>query len=160
MNIYLIRHGEAEPSNELTSDIDRRLTQEGILILKSSMAIWKNFLQHFDLVISSPLKRAIQTAAIIKEFFSVNHDEITDYCLLNGGRTEEIINLAETLGVEDLALIGHQPDLADHIAKFIGIEDFKAKLKPGTIVKISFTGNPKIGDGKLELLIPPVNKKG
>lgn len=160
MNIYFIRHAEAEPSNESKPDGERGLTQEGISILKSSMLIWKNYQQHFDLVISSPLKRAIQTSEIIKEFFLITQNVITDRSLLNGGRTEEIILLAESLGVENVAIVGHQPDIADHIANFLGILDFKAKLKPASIIKISFGGNPKIGNGKLEFLIPPVNKKG
>ena len=160
MNIYLIRHAEAEPHNELKPDGERRLTQEGISILKSSMSIWKNYQQHFDLVISSPLKRAIQTSEIIKEFFLISQDVITERALLNGGRTEEIVLLAESLEVEDVAMIGHQPDIANHIANFLGIIDFKAKIKPASIIKISFSGNPKIGNGKLEFLIPPINKKG
>jgi len=37
MNIFLIRHGKAEPASPAKKDIDRELTDEGINIVKRSV---------------------------------------------------------------------------------------------------------------------------
>jgi phosphohistidine phosphatase len=160
MNIYLIRHGQAEPTSEQKPHEERELTHQGIAILKASAEMWKNYLTDIEIILSSPLKRAMQTAEIIKEVFDVKTNIIQEISLLNGGQTEDILNLAGSLGLNDLALIGHQPDIGIHISLMIGANEINSRIPPATIAKISFNSNPGIGKGKLEFLIPPVNKKG
>lgn len=160
MNIYFIRHGEAEPTSEQQPHEERELTQQGILILKASAEMWKNYLTDIDIILSSPLKRAMQTAEIIKEAFDVKTNIMQEISLLNGGQTEDLLNLAGSLGLNELALIGHQPDIGIHISLMIGANEINSRIPPATIAKISFNSNPGIGKGKLEFLIPPVNKKG
>lgn len=160
MNIYLIRHGQAEPTSEQKPHEERELTDQGIAILKASAEMWKNYLTDIEIILSSPLKRAMQTAEIIKEVFDVKTNIMQEISLLNGGQTEDILNLAGSLGLNDLALIGHQPDIGIHISLMIGANEINSRIPPATIAKISFNSNPGIGKGKLEFLIPPVNKKG
>lgn len=160
MNIYLIRHGEAEPTSEHKPHEERELTHQGITILKASAEMWKNYLTDIDMILSSPLKRAMQTSEIIKEAFDLKTDIMQEISLLDGGQTEDLLNLAGSLGLNELAMIGHQPDIGIHISKMIGINELNARIQPATIAKIFFNGNPIIGKGKLEFLIPPVIKKG
>ena len=160
MNIYLIRHGQAEPTSEQKPHEERELTHQGIAILKASAEMWKNYLTVIDIILSSPLKRAMQTAEIIKEAFDVKINIMQEISLLNGGQTEDLLNLAGSLGLNELALIGHQPDIGIHISLMIGANEINSRIPPATIAKISFNSNPGIGKGKLEFLIPPVNKKG
>jgi len=160
MNIYLIRHGQAEQTSEQKPHEERELTHQGIAILKASAEMWKNYLTDIDIILSSPLKRAMQTAEIIKEAFDVKTNIMQEISLLNGGQTEDLLNLAGSLGLNDIALIGHQPDIGIHISLMIGANEINSRIPPATIAKISFNSNPGIGKGKLEFLIPPVNKKG
>jgi phosphohistidine phosphatase len=160
MNVYLIRHGEAEQTSEYKPHEERELTIEGIEILKNSAQIWKNYSTNFEMILSSPLKRAMQTAEIIKETFEVKAHVMQEISLLNGGQTEDLLNLAGSLDLNNLAMIGHQPDIGIHISKMIGTMEINFRIPPAAIAKISFNSNPGIGRGKLEFLIPPINKKG
>jgi len=160
MNIYLIRHGEAEPTSDNKPHEERALTEEGIIVLRNSSLLWKNFVDSFDIILSSPLKRAKQTAEIIKEAFAINTEVVVELSLLNGGQIDDLLNLAAALDLENIAIVGHQPDISMHISAMIGVDDIKARISPGTIAKISFPEKTKVGKGKLEFLIPPFNKKG
>ena len=44
MNIYLIRHGEAEQPSDRKPHEERALTTDGIEIVKASTELWKNFI--------------------------------------------------------------------------------------------------------------------
>lgn len=65
MNIYLVRHGQTDANvNKLFNGRNEgSLTQFGIEQAKSLLDIIKNL--NIDIVFSSPLKRAIQTAEIL-----------------------------------------------------------------------------------------------
>ena len=79
---------------------------------------------------------------------------------MNGGQTEDLLNLVSAFGIEEVAMTGHQPDIGIHISRMIGANELKIKIPPSTIAKISFKGSPAIGEGILEFLIPPIIKKG
>lgn len=57
-------------------------------------------------------------------------------------------------------MVGHQPDIGNHLASMIGSNDANFIIPPAVIAKISFKEKPVIGKGVLEFLLPPVNKKG
>ncbi|MCW8817712.1 MAG: phosphohistidine phosphatase SixA [Ignavibacteriaceae bacterium] len=160
MNIYLIRHGEAEPTSVNKPQEERELTKNGEKIVKASAEFWKNYVSEFELIFSSPLKRAVQTAHIIKEVFNIKSDVLPEILLLNGGLTEDLLIFVSTLGVENIAMIGHQPDIGIHISRITGANKGNIKIASATISKISFKSSPVMGEGILEFLIPPLIKKG
>ena len=160
MNLYFIRHAEAEPTTDTKPHEERELTENGKQILIISIDFWRNYIRNFEIILSSPLKRAIQTARIVKEEMKVNADVLEEVSLLNGGMTEDIVTLVNSLGMEDVALVGHQPDLGIHISRLTGSGETNLKISPATIAKISFRTSAMIGKGVLEFLIPPVHKKG
>jgi len=160
MNVYLIRHGKAEqPSLEKPHE-DRELTDDGTKIVKASAEFWKNYVNELEMIFSSPLKRAMQTARIIKEVFNMKSEVLQEVSLLNGGLTEDLLNIASAFGAEDVAMIGHQPDIGLHILRMAGGNEVHIKILPASIAKISFKGSPVMGEGNLEFLIPPIIKKG
>jgi len=160
MNIYLIRHGEAEQTSEGKPHEERLLTSNGIEIFKASIEMWKNFVDNFDIILASPLKRAKQSANILNSVFKSAFDVIEEICLLNGGITEDLLSVARSLDLNEVAMVGHQPDLGIHLASMIGSKEANFKLLPASIAKIYFKERPVIGKGVLEFLIPPLIKKG
>ena len=160
MNLYLIRHAEAEQTSEGKPHEERALTVNGIEIIKASIEVWKNFISNFDIVLTSPLKRAKQTAVIIHNSFKPHFDIAEEISLLNGGLTEDLLSICRSLALDDIAMVGHQPDLGNHIAQMIGSKESNFKISPASITKIFFKEKPKLGEGVLEFLIPPRNKKG
>jgi len=155
MNIFLIRHGKAEAASQTKKDIDRELTEEGKNIIKRSVGFWKNGIISFDFIITSPFKRAVQTAEIIAELMNYKNDIIKDSALFPGCNTRSIIELAEVLNGDNIAFVGHQPDMSYHISSLVCNSQLNLKFSPASIAKVSFKGNPNPGKGILEFLLPP-----
>ena len=160
MNIYLIRHGEAEPTSVNKSQEERALTSEGIETLNTSVNFWKNFIPKIDIILASPLKRAKQTAQIIQKVYNAEFDVVEEISLLNGGLTEDIISIAHSLSMNDIAMVGHQPDIGNHLSSMIGTNTSNFRIQPASIVKVFFNGKAKIGIGVCEFLFPPIIKNG
>jgi phosphohistidine phosphatase len=160
VNIYLIRHGEAESPSETKPHEQRALTKEGVEAVKASAEYWKIFTQSFDIILTSPLKRAAQTAKLIHDVLNVKQEVVEEISLLNGGLTEDLLSIAEALEMHDIAMVGHQPDIGIHIASMTGSSNTNFKILPAAIAKIHFKDKPRVGQGILEFLIPPINKKG
>ena len=160
MNIYLIRHSEAEPTSGIKLHELRELTAKGVEIVLTSVEFWKKFTQSFDIILTSPLKRAAQTAKLIHEFLNVKQEVVEEISLLNGGLTEDLLSIAEVLEMNDIAMVGHQPDIGMHIASMTGSINMNFKITSAAIAKIHFKDKSRIGQGVLEFLIPPINKKG
>ena len=160
MNIYLIRHGKAEPTSADKPHEERVLTSEGIETLKSSIDFWKNFIPKIDIILTSPIKRAKQTAHTIQNSYKPEFDVIEEICLLNGGLTEDLISISRSLNMNDIAMVGHQPDIGNHLSSMIGTNISNFRIPPAAIAKVSFNHKPKIGNGVCEFLFPPIIKNG
>jgi len=160
MNIYLIRHGKAEQSSEGKPHEERALTTNGIEIIRQSLNLWKEYVNTFDIILTSPLKRAKQTAQLVNDVFKSELGVVEEICLLNGGLTEDLISVSRGLNLNDIAMVGHQPDIGIHLAKMIGSNDTNYNIPASAIAKIYFKEKPTIGKGTLEFLLPPLNKKG
>lgn len=158
MDIYFVRHGKAEPSSDTLTDEERILTQEGEKIVSQSVKKWSQFIESVDIIATSPLIRAVQTAEIIKSILKINSETLHHSSLKNGGQTGEILKLAEELSVKDLMLVGHQPDLSHHISNLVSRSGIEIKLKPAAIAKVRFDEKLKFKKGILEFLIPPVEE--
>jgi broad specificity phosphatase PhoE len=71
--ITLLRHGESEGNSAgvLQGQSDYPLTDAGLEQARQLASYWKSIDMKFDLIISSPLRRAAQTADIIANFLKV-----------------------------------------------------------------------------------------
>ena len=153
MNIYLIRHGDAEKSSPAKKDAERKLTPEGISAIESAAEGWKNIISSFDYIVSSPLKRAVQTAEIIAKVFNYSDEIITDKRIA-GGRIDDIIEIANSLEGKEIAFIGHEPDFSNYVSSLISSSGAFLSFKKGMIAKISFDNKVRLSKGNLEFLIP------
>lgn len=154
MNIYLVRHGIAEDRASNQSDAERALTHEGRIKMSLAAKGWKQMIDGFDCLVSSPLKRALQTAQIVQEVFNINEDIIVNKKLSPGSRTEDLIDIALEQDGMDIVFFGHEPDFSEHVSKLISNSGAGIEFKKGAIAKIAFYGKPRLGGGTLEFLIP------
>lgn len=154
MNIYLIRHGDAEKSSAKIKDSERQLTLEGNQKIKSAAEEWKLLVPQFTHILSSPYLRALQTAEIIRKAYNFPDSIITDKRLSPGNHTEELIDLTNQYLGHEMAFVGHEPDFSGHVSRLISSASAKIDFKKGMIAKISFSGKPKLNKGTLEFLIP------
>ncbi len=156
MNLYLIRHSIAENISIDKKDFDRELTEEGKFVIKKTSEAWKNYIGNVDAVFTSPLTRAIQTAEIISSNLQNVPNVIKDNNLGTGSRTADLIDLLNILEYKNVAVVGHQPDLSQHINNFCGTGSFNLAFPPASLAKIEFENNIKYGRGRLIYFVPPI----
>lgn len=153
MTIYLIRHGEAEEHKIGRADSERKLTEEGKRKMHRAAEGWKNLINGFDHLVSSPLIRAKETAEIVKEVFEIGDEILIDSRLIFGNKTDSVVDLANELN-GSIAMFGHEPDFSSHVSNLTSNGSNSVDFKKGMIAKISFHGKARLGAGVLEFLIP------
>lgn len=158
MNLYLIRHSISEISSFNKKDFERELTEEGKLLIKNSADVWKKYIRKFDVIFTSPLKRAVQTSEIISTIMQSVSNIIVENNLGTGSRTSDLIDILNLTDKEDVAIVGHQPDLSFHIYNLCGNGRINLSFPPATIAKIKFEKRIRYGSGILEFFIPPFLK--
>lgn len=156
MNLYLIRHSVAENISINKKDFERELTEDGKQIINKASRTWKTFIHNFDLILSSPLTRAVQTAEIISKNIQSVPEVIKENNLGIGCRTSDLIDILNEMDFKNIAVVGHQPDLSHHIINFCGTGNFNLVFQPATLAKIEFENSIKSAKGKLVYLIPPL----
>jgi phosphohistidine phosphatase len=119
MRFGLMRHGMAENGSVGQPDYQRRLTAEG----RRRLVVQADWLRadglSFDVLVSSPLVRAEQTAAIIAERLGL--ETSTDSLLASGCSPDDVVELLSRFnGSQSPLLVGHQPDLSTTVAVLTG----------------------------------------
>ncbi len=90
MKLYLMRHGIAIERGIYSEDGDRPLTEVGIKKTQRVVQQLQTLNLSFDLVVTSPLVRAQQTAAILRVQYPNSPLKISDY-LAPGGNLLEFL---------------------------------------------------------------------
>jgi phosphohistidine phosphatase len=142
MEVYLIRHAAAQPlgqKNDFT-DEKRTLTAEGRERMREAAKGLRKIDVEFDLILTSPLVRAVETAEIIAAALGYDKkliEQIT--ALAPGGSHEKLIsNIKSHSGAESIALVGHQPDLGQFASRITGCgSEFGVDLKKGSVCCIN-----------------------
>jgi phosphohistidine phosphatase len=109
--IWFLRHGDAEDTEP---DFDRRLTQKGRRQSRNAGLALAALGVHIELCLSSPKVRARETAELACDVLGV---EVSLDERLTGGRLDP---LDVTAGLDDVLLVGHEPDFSDAIAQLTG----------------------------------------
>lgn len=121
MEIYAIRHGIAVA--EAPSDAERWLTPKGIRRTSRVAHRYRKVFGAVDMLLTSPLVRAQQTAQILVAAKVSHQLEICDF-LAPGGAIESWLTWLESYRqaqpqAHRIALVGHNPDLAQWCEKLV-----------------------------------------
>jgi phosphohistidine phosphatase len=154
MDLYLIRHGDAESISLAKPDHNRELTAKGRESIRKAAEMWKKIIKSFDVIASSPLIRAVQTAEIIADVFNYKEEIIVEKKITSGSKPEDLIDFIKSLDENNIAIIGHEPDLSRDLSALVSSSGMYAEFKRGYIAKIKFDGKVKSSRGILEFLIP------
>jgi phosphohistidine phosphatase len=117
MDIYLLRHAEAEEQRPGGSDGERALTEKGWQQAQRAAAWLKAQGIEVEAIVSSPLLRAVQTAQPVAE--ALGKAVVTDKRVAGLRLTAQAVGeIAREYEVgESLLLVGHEPDMSDLIAE-------------------------------------------
>jgi phosphohistidine phosphatase len=148
--IYLIRHGLAEERGpKWPDDTKRPLTDKGMARLKKSARGLVKIGVTFDVMLTSPLVRARQTAEIIAAAFDprppiVNVDSLTP----DGSYQATLDDLAKQARRTRIALVGHEPSLGEYAGRLAGSRH-GFEFKKGAVCRIDLETLPPGGPGSL-----------
>jgi phosphohistidine phosphatase len=158
LEIYLIRHGLAGQFGDYDDDALRPLTPEGLKKTQKVAQRLKTLGIQFDLVLTSPYTRALQTAIVLQSVGLVTTLETLDNLQPEGNSAIVITHLASLRKtVNRIAIVGHEPDLT-HLASqlILGQDCENLILKKAGVIGITapFEGE-LIGRCQLFWLVPP-----
>jgi phosphohistidine phosphatase len=154
--VYLIRHGIALDLALSEIDETRPLTTEGEKKTQKIAQEIQAIGVTFDLILTSPLLRATQTAEILRDMGLTQTIE-TFPPLAPDGKIENWLNWWETWQKNNIALVGHQPNLGNWAELLIwGKAEGKMVVKKAGIIGLNCpeTRSP-LGESELFLLTSP-----
>ena len=147
MQVHLLRHGIAEDGHTGMPDGDRALTSEGRKRLRQVLQTAAKAGVKPTLILSSPLKRALQTAEVAKRTFGYQGQIVHTKALAPGSSVEQVWEEIRAHRDEgSLLLTGHNPQF-EHLAGFLlGHSNLKIDFKKGAILRVdieSFGAEPR-----------------
>ena len=121
MHLYILRHGNAGDRDEWSGDDRKRpLTAEGREEMRAVAKGIRWLGLKIDTLIASPLTRARETADFIEQALHPPRYE-TSELLAPGSDLRALGNLLVAYPqMQELMIVGHEPDLSEIIAQLIG----------------------------------------
>ena len=115
--LYILRHGKSSWANQNVDDFDRVLLTEGIKRTQSIASFLSSNLAKIDLIISSPAKRALQTAKIISSNLGCKLTENSNLYPSHSSRIANIIG-SQHSSIQNLMIVGHNPGLTEFVSEY------------------------------------------
>jgi phosphohistidine phosphatase len=156
--LYLVRHGIAGPPPPGMSDADRALTADGKRKMRRVGIGLKRLGLAPDAVLSSPLRRAEETAAIVRKTLARSLPVEIYPLLAPGHAAPEILKgLRSHRAARELVLVGHQPDLGLLASYLLTRSTHLAALpfKKGAVAAIGVDMIPPRAPGMLMWFMTP-----
>ena len=149
MQLYLLRHGIAEDNFE-GPDADRPLSKEGRHKLKEAIPAIGKLTEGVELIFSSPLLRARQTAELVAESLPARHEVRSVPELQPQVRPSTLLTLLAKLPLSaSVLLVGHEPLMGFLAAALLGAAEGSLEFKKGALCAIECEHEPGYGAGKL-----------
>jgi phosphohistidine phosphatase len=157
MELYFLRHAPAIQRGiaQFPND-DRPLTEEGTQKMKKGARGLRTLLPRVDLICSSPLVRAFDTAKIAAEALNYTAPVLRcDQLLPEAGFREFLSLMEDNAGHEAVLVVGHEPNMGKTISALLGASRVMIELKKGGLCKIRVDGTPDGGSGTLIYHLTP-----
>jgi phosphohistidine phosphatase len=136
LRVYLVRHGIAgNPDEWKGPDDSRPLNGKGRRIFRRTARVFAKLGEKIDLLCTSPLVRAVQTAEILAEAL-----ELDEVAALEELRPEvpvqRLLERVAVLSEKRIALVGHDPQISGTAAALGNVEPARIEFAKGAIVRI------------------------
>ena len=160
MHLLIIRHAIAEDREAFAAtgapDDDRPLTSFGKRRMRRNVLGLHRVAPHLDVLATSPLVRADQTARIVANSLKVE-EVVTVEALRPDRRPADLLPwLARQPEDATVAIVGHEPHLGILVTWLVsGAEEHGVALRKGGAAMVEFSGRPASGRGVLEWLLLP-----
>ena len=148
MELYFLRHGEADWPDWKKSDDLRPLTDFGKKEMRDVAKFLARLNVRLNLIVTSPLPRASQTAGIAADYLKAKLRK--DELLAPGFGLSELRTVIKRHHAKTLMLVGHEPDFTTVIS---GLTGASLKLSKAGVALVDV--DPESEEGKLLWLFPP-----
>jgi phosphohistidine phosphatase len=158
LEIYLVRHAiAAERGPKYPDDRKRPLTPDGIKRFKRAVAGLVEFGLELDVVLTSPLTRAEETATLLSVGLKKRVPiEVVD-ALAPGGKFAaivEAVNKQVRRHRRRIALVGHEPDLGETAGRWLGARG-QVAFRKGAVCALEVDSATPAGPATLQWFLPP-----
>jgi phosphohistidine phosphatase len=156
MEIYLLRHGIAEDRAASGRDADRELTEEGRVklhrVLKRAAAAGVEP----SLIISSPYKRAVETAEIAASELKYKGEILRKGALTPDSSPPSVWSeIREHRDEPSILLAGHEPLFSATVAWLLGSTHAMVEFKKAALVRIDIHSLGAQPQGILQWMLTP-----
>jgi phosphohistidine phosphatase len=159
MKLYLLRHGIAVDriGGEIKSDWERPLTNEGQEETKTVALALRKIGIKADLIVSSPLVRAKQTADIVMEVLAKGSEIQISEALAPGGLASDLYKFLKQFSQKDnIFLVGHEPDISRLAGNLLWAgPELYIPFKKAGICRIDIVDIPPTSPGILKWFLNP-----
>jgi len=142
MDLLILRHAEAVElgTDGITKDGDRPLTPEGIKKMEKAAEGMQQMGLDLDLILTSPLLRAVQTAEIVARKLRIQEKMRRTNNLAPSGNQSKLI--AEIQGdkqpIQQVLIVGHEPDLSRLVSVLIsGHNNITINFKKASLLRVN-----------------------
>ena len=155
--LVLVRHAIAEDRQPGKPDAERRLTPEGA----SKLVRAAKGLKHVEIeptrVLTSPLRRAVETAALLVEVLAPKLEAEVCAALAPGHHPQSVL---EALGKGEsgtIVLVGHEPDMGELASWLLtgSAQAVRVPFRKGGAVAIELHDARRKGPGVLRWMLAP-----
>ncbi len=147
-SLYLVRHAiAADRSDKWPDDTERPLTHGGAARMREVVKGLAALEVEPDVIVSSPLVRAVETAEILVKGLKSTPKLVTAPALAPGGSTSAIANALASVGKgQSIAVVGHEPGLGELAAWLVGARR-PLPFKKGGVCQIDLAEWPPVARG-------------
>ena len=155
MQLYFLRHGLADRSAWSGADAERPLTEEGALRMAREAESLARLGLEPEVILTSPLVRARQTAQIVAERLGLeSRVQVDERLAADFGAARLPAMLADHPEASSLLLVGHEPSFSETLGELTG---GNLVFKKGGLARVDLDldepGEPLTGT--LVWLLPP-----
>jgi phosphohistidine phosphatase len=156
MNLYILRHASAglRRANPLV-DSKRPLDKEGKKHCLQLAHVLNALDIQFDLIVSSPLKRCLQTASLVGTETGYEAQILHSTALAPTATLRDFQKLLHDCAkAENLLVVGHNPNLTNFLGSLLvpasAVTTPSIRLRKGTLARLSLSRRPATLQGLLD----------
>jgi phosphohistidine phosphatase len=163
MNLYILRHASAGTRRiNPILDLKRPLDKEGKRHCLHLGMILNAMNLQFDLIVSSPLKRSLQTAQLVGTETGYESKILISNALAPTAKLSQFRRLLrECEKYENVLVVGHNPNITTFLGALIGpaapadddVEGARVRLRKGSLARLTLQRGP----ATLQWLLEPRN---
>ena len=158
MQLLFLRHGPAESKNDWSGDDeDRPLSPEGKQVMNEVGRSLRKQGMRPELILTSPVIRAKQTADIVGECLDAPEKVVVDKRLAPGFGPKQLEKMLRDHGdSEVLMFVGHDPDLSELVRDLTGAG--RLSIRKGGLAQVEIPDRKLMKGRLISLLVPtPAN---